>query len=81
MLLPRFWKVLYCIESTILISVDSFKTHSYRNMCIYVRGVFLNCGQIVTFVTSVFVVMDERHLVFLNKRLMKRGAYVTIPLK
>lgn len=55
--------------------------HSYRNMCIYVRGVFLNCGQIVTFVTSVFVVMDERHLVFLNKRLMKRGAYVTIPLK
>lgn len=59
MLLPRFWKVLYCIESTILISVDSFKTHSYRNMPIYVRGVFLDCGQIVT---SVFVVMDERHL-------------------
>lgn len=50
-------------------------------MCIYVRGVFLDCGQIVTYVTSVFVVMDERHLVFLNKRLMKRGAYVTIRLK
>lgn len=50
-------------------------------MCIYVRRVFLNCGQIVTYVTSVFVFMDERHLVFLNKRLMKRGAYVTIRLK
>lgn len=31
-------------------------------MCIYVSGVFLDCGQIVTYVTSVFVVMDERHL-------------------
>lgn len=31
-------------------------------MFIYVRGVFLDCGQIVTYVISVFVVMDERHL-------------------
>lgn len=50
-------------------------------MCIYVRGVFLNCGQIVTYVTSVFVVMEEGHLVFLSKRFMKRGAYVAIRLK
>lgn len=78
---PRFWKVLCSIEFTILIFADTFKTHSYRNVCIYVRGVILNCGQIVSYVTSVFVVMEEGHLVFLNERFIKRGAYVTIRLK